>query len=170
MSTLMKRNLWAVSLLALVFFSCKKDGSGTTSGSGTITCTLDGVNVSFNVNAKAMRMNAGAEQSVQITGMQASGNSNQIAMVVTGSSAITAGTYSENDQNGNVAGINYIEAGNTYPYVSYNSTTNPATITITAISSTSVQGSFKGDVYLMSSNGVTSTKKVVTNGQFKVNF
>ncbi|HEY9362681.1 MAG TPA: hypothetical protein VIQ00_05435 [Chitinophagaceae bacterium] len=162
------------SLSLLIFLSsCKKDDSDNSSnGNGTITCTIDGINTSFDTEARAIKTDVTGAYSVQIIGYKGTaGNSDQIAIGIASDLAIATGTYSEDGSTGNkLASVNYMPSGSSYPYISNNSTSNPSTVTVTAISATSIQGTFKGDVYLTSNNGTTTTKKVISNGQFNVNF
>jgi hypothetical protein len=132
---------------------------------------MDGTNYMFNYSVIALQTNTSGAYSVQVIGFQAGGTgANQIALVIAGTSQITAGTYTEDGSTTNVASVNFVQAGSAYPYVSNNSNTNPVTVTVTSISSTSIQGTFKGDAFLLDSNGATTTKKVIANGQFSVNF
>ena|SRR3982751_2140454 len=163
----MKKTLICASLGLMVLSGCKKDDSDNNS-SNAISASLDGTAVTFNVNAKAMRTNVSGAYSVQIIGYD--GNSNQIAIAISSDAPITTGTYSENSSDSKGASVNYIPSGSAYPYISYNSTSNPATVTISSISATSIQATFQGDVYLASSGGITNTKKAFTNGQFNVKF
>jgi hypothetical protein len=169
----MKRIFVLGSLFCLLFTACSKNNNDDNSGkAGTITATIDGANVSFNTNAKAIRADAGGAYSIQIMGFQGTGgNSNQIALAASDNSAIVAGIYNETMTGANGAGtVSYIQSGSSYPYINNGSTTNPGTVTITEVTSTSVKGTFSGDVFLMTAGGISTTKKSITNGQFSVNF
>lgn len=167
----MKTTVIALIISAAIFSSCNKDDSDAPASRG-ISCTIDGVNATFNILAKAIRADVPGAYSVQMIGYRATAvSSDQIAIGVSSFNQIAAATYNEDGSaNGGAGFVNLVENGNAYPYISYVSPTNPATITITAISSSSIQGTFKGDIFLTNASGVTTTKKVITNGQFNVNF
>lgn len=166
----MKKTLLYSLGFALLFTSCSKDNSNN-GNANAISCTIDGTNVTFNTNAKASRMDIGGAYSIQIIGSKgAAGSSDQIAIAITDMAPIAAGTYAENSNTSQVAGVNFIQAGNPVPYVSYNSDTNPSTVTITSIDGKTLKGSFKGDVYIIDGNGQTTSKKSITHGQLNVSF
>jgi hypothetical protein len=169
----MKRIFLLGSLFCVLLTACSKNNNDNNSGkAGSITATIDGANVSFNTNAKAMRTDESGAYSIQIIGFQgAAGNSNQIALGVSDDSPIVAGTYSENfNGSGGVGTVGYIQSGTSMPYMGNQSTTNPCTVIITEVTATAIKGTFSGDVFLMSSGGASTTKKSITNGQFSVNF
>ncbi len=155
-------------LSATVLFSaCSKDDKS--SASAAISSSVDGTTIDFNVNAKAVRSQTSGFYSVTITGFQSSSASNQIAIVLTSSSPIAAGSYTETDATGQkLSSVNFVQSGT--PYISYMSATNPSKVTISSITSTAVQGSFSGDVFMATTSGISTTKKVITKGQFNLSF
>lgn len=165
----MKNSFVLGAWLVLLLSACSKNND--VSASGSITGNVDGSGTSFNNNVKAIRTDISGGHSISIVGFQGAGASNQIGIVVTSTQAIAAGTYSENSSSSEKIGtISYIQSGNPNPYINYNSQTNPTTVTVTSVSAASIQGTFSGDVFLTNSSGVTTTKKVITKGQFNVKF
>lgn len=138
----------------------------------SISCNIDGANLTFNTNAEALRFDVGGASSIQIIGFQGVvGSSDQIAIALSSIEPIEAGTYDETGSvNGHAASVFFVKQGSSFPYINNNSTTNPATVTVTSVNATSIQGTFKGDVYLTDASGITNTKKVILNGQFNLNF
>lgn len=165
----MKNSFVLGACLILLLSSCSKDTK--VSASGSITGNIDGTGTSFNNNVKAARIDVGGTYSITILGFQDEGASNRISIMVTSPQPIASGVYSESSSSGNKVGaISYVQAGSSSPYVNNNSQTNPHTVTITSVNSTSIQGTFSGDVFLTNGSGVTTTKKVITKGQFDVKF
>lgn len=191
----MKRVLY-FSLLCLALASCQKDveplatgggtntggtgntggsgntGAGGTAAAGTLTATIDGKAVNFSTASQAIRTGVAGSFAVAIFGFQGTpGSSDQLSLSVIGTSAISTGTYIENDLTGTkLASVGLVKTGVIIPFSSLISPSNPAKVIITAISQTSVEGSFSGDVFQMDNLGNTVAKKVITQGKFSVRF
>ena len=165
----MKKIVFAALSFLLLLTSCTKEATiGMGTGTATISANVDGQSMTYNVNAKAVRINVPGAYSVEVVGYKSSSSSDQIAISLTGISPIGTGTYSENNANGiNVATINLIDGGS-QTFVNSNSVTNPSSVTITSITSSSIKGTFKGDIFLSGSS--SSTKKVLSEGQFSISF
>jgi hypothetical protein len=191
----MKRVVY-YSLLCLALASCQKDveplatgsgsntggsgstggagntGSGGTTAAGTLTATIDGKTVNFSTASQAIRTGVAGSFAVAVFGFQGTpGASDQISLSVIGNAPITTGTYIENDLTGErLASVGLVKTGVTLPFSSLVSPSNPGKVVITAISQTSVEGSFSGDVFQMDNQGNTVAKKVITQGKFNVRF
>lgn len=154
------RNLITLSLLLglMTLNSCKKDKKTSTVNSGSITATIDG-NVTKFSNAVVLTGSTGGNNFTAIEGNASDGSTMSITIYGT----LTAGTtYTSNDPDPSGAPILlYVSGSNNY----MNAIDNPSvSIKITAISSSSIQGTFSGTVTETSSGAA----KVITNGQFDV--
>ena len=165
--------------LVAVFASCKK--SNPTSNSPHLTCTIDGSSQSFNSGLVAVKQSTGGVYTLQISGSSAAtgGSSFVIQMssiTVGGTDSFTVRSYPDTSSLFNT-GATYIPAvsspftfyeGGSYPVSGSVRVTNHTVITITAIDTKSVKGTFSGDFFL---NGdASSTKKSVTSGDFYATF
>ena len=177
----MKNILLFAIFLLVAFTSCKK--SGGTDGPiplNTITATVDGVNVNFSVSAKATigtitQYGGKNEIYIGISGQTGTDDNRALidAVVTLYSPAtqITAGTYPDIDAN-SAAGFSVLiyEKFSSNPPGTHETTTLSNSsyktfITITSISSTSVQGTFSGTLQNLSD---LTTANVITNGKFNV--
>jgi hypothetical protein len=159
----MKNILFAGFLCVLTFSACKKDNNSSTATGSNLSASISGTAVTFNNALVASNTSAGGFYGLQIVGFNGTaGTSDALYLLVYSPTPIAAGTYVD----GQSASINYVvQSGGTVTYSSAISPTNPISITITSINSTSVTGTFKGDVFASGNN-----KKVLTNGQFSVKF
>ena len=164
------RKIIVFASLVLLLMSCKKnsDDNGAIAAN-SIQANIGGTTYNFNVSAKAIKMDGTGYHFISIAGADAnSATANVIGIIANSNVAVTTGTYNENDAV-NFGSLSYsvnISSGNTY--TDAGSTTNPVIVTITSLTGTSVQGTFKGDIYLGSST--SGTKKVVADGKFNVPF
>ena len=159
-------------LLVFVVASCSKGGSNE-DGSAKIRCTIDGVDKVFNTAATAIRYDEAGNYSVQIIGFEGSQTSNHISLSLVGNQAIRATDYTEDGgdtDDTRIGMIAYTQKQGDATYLSDDSDTNPARITITSISQTSVQGTFTGEIFLVDSNDDSPAARMVTNGTFNVEF
>ncbi len=162
---------WAVLLCSFVFIACNKNSSSTTAVSnGTITATIDGTNVNFSTTAMAQRDSSNGLNSISIIGFVGSNSTpNEIILSVASPSPIGVNTYFETSASDKV-NIWYTQYSGPNVYNVYQdagSATNPATITITSITATTVSGTFQG---LLVNSSSPSQTKAIANGQFAVNF
>ncbi|HTD99441.1 MAG TPA: hypothetical protein VK668_09135 [Mucilaginibacter sp.] len=147
----------------LVLFSCKKSSKSSINTVGTITATIDGNQQTFNVGATAQLQNNGGSNSLSIIGVQGSGNSNSLIMLVTNNGPITTGTYTGADSKANLS----YTTTNSLIYQNDDSDVNSnATIVISSITSTNVQGTFSGKLVLITGNGAATA--TITSGTFNL--
>lgn len=172
------RSIRLLLLLTLVFGlitlnSCKKDKE--TVPLGTISATIDGIPMNFNTDAVALRYKGNIDGTIftTIRGYKPDNSIMQIVMY----SAVTAGkTYHKvsDDQIHLSFGFVYTitNDGNiAKAFEDDKIATNPISITITAVSSTSVSGTFKGNlIKTMPFVDSIPTKETrsITNGKFNV--
>jgi len=115
-------------------------------------------------SARAVQSSSGSIYTLQFYGyIGAGGASNELIGQIQAQSPITAMTYTEEGTT-EMAGLGYFIFPSGTAYSNNHSATNPVTITITSITSTNVQGTFKGDIF----NG--ADKKVLASGTFNLNF
>jgi len=155
-------------LLVVVLASCSKNESND-DGSAKISCTIDGTSHVFNFGSMGIRNDAAGNYSVNIIGFQDNVQGDQITLSVGSNEPIGAREYSEAGEGPDgvdVAGIAYMPAGGDM-YTSGYFDENSATIVVTAVSASSIQGTFSGVVSMEDDNGDT-VRKTVTNGTFNV--
>ena len=167
------KKLFILPVFALfVFASCKKSSSSPSSGTGSISATIDGKAETFNTDALAINSSSNGVYEIAIAGYQgAVGTSDQMGLAIAGTSAITAGsTYTFGTAAPDELSIGYLQSSGTIEYADdINSNTNVATVTKTSLTSTNIQGTFSGMLMLYSGTS-SATTKTVTNGKFNVNF
>ena len=170
----MKKLLFFPVCVLLAFSSCKKDSDKKATASNTITASVGGSNLNFNTGAIAELESSSGEYAIEIGGSTTTGSSGQaVSIVVESESPIVTGTYTLNSMTNTIATsfpkIQYIENQSSSNLISYETDVTGAyssTVTITAISSTNVQGTFNG--VLISGQNSTDTK-TISNGKFNVN-
>ena len=150
----------AISLAVVTLNSCKKKD---VKPAVSITATIDGAATSFNVNAAALQ---GSVQGVTFTNIQGS-TSGGAMLSMTLSGAVTAGkTYSDaaTSQNDMPMFVYSPSATSQDDYLNDDdNTSNLPTVTITSVTSTTIDGTFKGLV-----QNSTGTKSIA-DGKFHVN-
>jgi hypothetical protein len=160
-------------LLIAVFTSCKKNELDSIP-LGTIKAKIDGVETTFNVNAKATHLVVQNGYGVQISGLKKNPSSSgtRFELVIVSPQQFNTGVYVKNVNDSPLVEAAYFYdfffgAGSTYSAT--NNTTNPATITITEWSASAIKGSFHGELkgYDLSQNTIST---VVSNGVFYVSF
>ncbi len=160
----------AISLLT--FTSCKKDNADI--DLGTISVSIDGKQTTFNFGAKATTTSVTGGYGITIKGNKKDPAASQtnISFSITSPSPIVAKTYVENGGGNPLIQMEYF-----YDFIlgigttasAYGSTTNPVTITITEITSSSARGTFHGELLYTALDGTTG-KAVLSNGVFYVSF
>lgn len=160
----MRKIVFVLAICTLTFSACKKGNDSVATGNN-LSVSINGTALTFNNALIASNTSAGGAYDLQIVGFNGTaGTSDALYLNVNSSSPIGPGTYVD----GQTAEIGYaVQSGGTVTYSNAMSPTNPISITITSINSTSVTGTFKGDLF---SGSTSSTKKVLTNGQFNVKF
>lgn len=164
------RSIKSLFLLTLAFGvitlnSCKKDKDTTETKSATVSASVDGTATNFNTNALAAQASVNGSTITTIQGTAA--NKSIISIAIYGT--ITAGkTYSNNASDDLDKPIMGFEAGDDQYYNDDNSTTNIVSITITSVTSSTVAGTFKGDLTTFSVGNDAPKTKSITNGKFNV--
>jgi hypothetical protein len=163
-----------ISVIAiLLFFSfanCKKDNKERNQAN-TITATIDDVDYTFNVNVGVRDFPLGGAPGMQVSGAQNNSNGTQISITVGRKNGVLPGTYHEGSSvAADTVGLYFLNAETRSAYLSNLSVSNPAVVVVTERNASLLKGTFSGDVYLLESGGISSTKKTITKGQFSVNF
>ena len=160
MKTIKTLAVLAISLSVITLNSCKKKDEKP---AVSITATIDGTATSFNVNAAALQ---GPVAGITYTNIQGSTSGGAIlSMTLTG--AITAGkTYSDAATSESDMPI-FVYAPSATSQDDYlnddDDSANLPSVTITSVTSTTIDGTFKGLV-----QNSTGTKSIA-NGKFHVN-
>ena len=145
--------------------SCKKDDKEATV-STSISASIDGTATTFN-SAIGLTGTVGGEKFTSVTGTA----SNKAVISITLNGTITAGkTYSSAAANASDRPLLLYAPDDNDDY--FNDDSNTAklvSVTVTSISSTNIQGTFKGNVTNTISVGNGTGKiKSITNGKFNV--
>lgn len=166
----------------LAFASCKKDSAKTT-GKNTITATVGGSNINFSTTAIAQLASDSGLYVLGVQGVSGTGSSAQSVIVeLLSNKPIVKGTYTLNSSTDPntitvIPAIAYAKSlsGNDADIFeseldldlenSVLTTNTTATVTISSISSTNVQGTFSG-VLINDADGTTTEN--ITNGKFNV--
>jgi hypothetical protein len=170
----MKKIFLLTVILLIVLSSCKKNADEADIPAGTISVSIAGTATTFNYSAKASVLSVQNGFGIQIHGYKKdpSNSLTDVTISIVRPSALTTGSYIEN-----IAGNPLVYASHFQEFIlgignvfsSYYSTTNPISVSITAISATSVKGTFQGDLKGLNLNGDTTTL-ALTNGLFHVRF
>jgi len=147
---------------ALTFSSCKKKDVAP---AVSITATVDGAATNFNVSAAALQ---GTVSGVTYTNIQGSTTSGGAMLSMTIAGAVTAGkTYSDAATSDDDKPL-FVYATSPTSDDDYlnddDNASNLPSVTITSVTSTTIDGTFKG--LIGNSSGAT---KSITNGKFHVN-
>lgn len=144
--------------------SCKKDKDSAPSA--TISASVDGTPTNFNIGAIAVQGSVNGTAITNIEGTAA----NKTAISITISGTPVAGkTYSNTASNDDDKPLIAYILTDDDQYLNDDSQSNPASLTITSVTSTTVEGTFKGDlVDIQGATNGTAKKKVITNGKFNV--
>lgn len=136
---------------------------------GVITCKIDGVFTSFNIDANAMTVfpTPSWGQAIEIRGNATATGTEKISLDINRTQAntlIVPGTYGQGGLPATIAQFYYNTPTAAFWYGI--STVNPVTIVITSITSNYVKGTFYGRVY--ESSGWGPGFKTITEGTFDV--
>ena len=163
----MKKLFFLPVIVLFALSSCKKSSSSS-AALGTINATIDGTATTFNTEATAVQSGTSGAYSLIIIGFQgAAGTSSTLDITLGSSVPFAAGTlYSDTttSANGNLAEIAYVQQPGEYEYSDVLS--GPVDVTITNITSTTVQGTFSGIVGAV--NGGTPASHTITKGSFNL--
>lgn len=171
----MKSLFTRLTLLLAVTLSltaCSKDKEET----GThISVKIDGVVQHFSVNAMAMRMEQPSENmyAIQIAGAsENSTTASGVTLMIMSNEPLAPGKFGFGDLDdpnfSAKGGMIGFALNGTEPFMSSPDGPNPTEITITSISSNSVQGTFKGNIFGFNTNGSSVVEKSMTEGTFNV--
>jgi hypothetical protein len=162
------KKLFAIAILGSVMLvSCKKSSSGGGLAQGTVNATIDGKASSFSAVVVALSSDSG--KTIQITAADGTSNPNTFVITVNSDKAIVTGTYTDSTLIQNDFGettpaqFSYLTSTGT-EYDNAEVIGSPFVVKITSVSSTQIQGTFQGSVYL--NQDPTQTKKVITGGAF----
>jgi hypothetical protein len=143
--------------------SCKKDKKTPAPASGSMSATIDGTVTSFSKSTVVLTGSVNAANFTAIQGNAADGST----MTLTIYGALTAGTtYTTQDPDPtNEPVVLYVSGSDNYT----NEVNNPSvSITITGVSSSSIQGTFSASLTDITTGANQGKVKVITNGQFNV--
>lgn len=151
---------------------CKFDVNTQSNGgvaTGIITCKIDGVFTSFNIDANAMTVfpTPSWGQAIEIRGNVSVTGTEKISLDINRTQAntfIVPGTYGQGGLPATIAQFYYYTPTAQFWYGI--STVNPVTIVITSISNNNVKGTFYGRVY--EGGGWGPGFKTITEGSFDV--
>lgn len=176
----MKKILLISACVIFAFASCKKDSSKKIA-SNTITATVGGTNTSFNTSAEAELASDSGAYIMVIAGLTGTTSSAQSMVVgLLSDQPFVKGTYTFDESTDpntitvlpsiayltNTSGDESSEfESNTEIDLGNSTLSTTATVTITSISTTNIQGTFSG---LLVNDGDGTTTKSVTNGKFNV--
>jgi hypothetical protein len=169
---------WPICLLLLVVTACNKDEStegkdGNNNGAFYIRCKIDGTAKTFNFSPNASKQDLGSGTfSYSIFGKAAQDANNfesfGISMQIAGD--LTAGTYTDADSTASyvlVAVYNPNSTDQSKIYASNMDPANPFQITVSEITDSLMTGTFKGKMYLHTTDS-TPPSVMATDGEFKV--
>ncbi|MDB5136092.1 MAG: hypothetical protein JWP37_2695 [Mucilaginibacter sp.] len=147
--------------------SCKKKDPAP---SATITATVDGIATTFNTHAIGAK---GTIQGITITTIQGTA-ANGTSLAITLNGTITAGkTYSSSANSPDDEPLLLLSTPDS-DFLNDDSSANLVSVTITAVSSSSIQGTFKGNLVSTNINvgnsGAQNATKVIADGKFNVSF
>jgi hypothetical protein len=149
--------------LLLALSSCSKKSTPSPNITGTITATIGGSAQTFNVNAYATYQTINGLNFITIYGAKSSGSTDKFELAIVNSSIIAGTTYT------GVASqvqLTYtLASGAVYQYADDDEAAF-VSVLIKSISSTNVQGTFSGDLNLISGTGAGT--QTLTNGTFNL--
>lgn len=162
----MKKVLLIALSVLFSFAGCKKSGNDKALVN-TISATVDSVNETFNSNVTASQTSINGINILNISGKKtADTNLVAIGIIIDTSAVITEGSYPVKTGVGfNGTYISYVQGYLTF--LPDSNTTVPNSITISHITNTNVQGTFRVTLSC-SAFGTNLTTKTITNGKFNV--
>jgi hypothetical protein len=167
----MKKLFLFAVCLAFIWQSCNKNTAPVVAASSAISATIDGTNESFNTIDSSGYRNTATYYSAFISAKTAtSATADKMELDIYSPNAIAVGTYSLTKNYNPPFGILIIYKINgssnfANDYVIDYTGNHPASITVSSISSTNIQGAFNGTLIAADNSGATKT---ITNGKFNV--
>jgi hypothetical protein len=175
----MKRSLISsLSAILLLFLiaSCGKEKSGEEDlGQYYLKCKIDGVDKTFNYSALASQQDLGGGKiSYSVFGKAVAlpDNLESLGFSIQLSVPFTKGTYKETDPTDDytLGGIyNPNKGDGAEIYANRYDEGDPFQVTFTEITSTTLSGTFKGKLF-MNSTDPNADSAIISNGSFKVKF
>ena len=162
----MKKLFYLLLITCLTFFSgnCKKNPDDIRIG--TIKVNINGNSTTFNVQAKASRINVTGGYGIQIEGYLKSSSTTNLSFSLAGTTPISNITYTENSTGNPLVQMAHcveVIVPCVFRTSTFGSLSNPLSVTISEITGAHVRGTFKGEL-----NGHST--EVLTNGVFYVSF
>ena len=168
------KKLFAIAVLGLVLVSCKKSSSGGPFISATISDTSSTFTTLFVGDLE----NGGKEAELYAYNGTKAATARGFYIDIWSNTALTTGVYSDTAGYYPLPTVykgayaeNYPETypsvGIDYDFSTIGLVSNPFTVTVTSITPTSIQGTFKGTLFLDNdSTSNTDSLRVITNGKF----
>lgn len=153
----------AIVCVVITLNSCKKKDAQP---AYSITATVDGKVTSFNTNAKAVTASLQGATLTTIMGQASDGTTISILL----NAAPTVGkTYISGSTDPNSQPVLQLSTS-TDSFLNDDSSSNLVTVTVNSVSSTSIQGTFKGDLASVAIGNSQPVTKSITNGTFNVSY
>jgi len=167
-------------VFAILFASCAKKSTATnpintdtivvnkpdTVPANTLIATIDDTVYTFNKVTRDTSASAPGTNLILIEAVDV--DSNQIVLLFISKNPITNITYGSTGDTTNEVAIAMTYYTSSYWASAFPATeSNPATVTVTSISSSSIKGTLKGYIYLDGDS--TAAYKPITNGKFNFN-
>ena len=165
------RKLLILLVVLLMITSCKKTDTNT-STTAAISVDIDGVPTTFNTDAMAVQTNTYLNYSIVISGYQNTAlTSSLMSITIGGPSPITVGTYHDIYTGGDVVNLfRYTQQPGSGVYGTIGSGSDTATVTITSIDSTEIQGTFTAAQPQLLFGSTSPSNHDFSNGKFAVKF
>jgi hypothetical protein len=154
------------AVLAIVFASCKKSGSG--SPLNTITATINDTVYTFNNNILDTTIYESADSELGIELRAQDVNLNTIIFVIANANAapLKPITYGSSGDTSHLSEMLFTTTKQTLWGTGFPpSVENPFVVNVTTLTSTTIQGTFKGTLFFQGDTA-SADKKTVTNGTF----
>jgi len=165
----MAKNLALLSLVfvAISLSSCKKNSTISAPGNtSTFVATVDGVVTEFNVNLKGWEY--GTSPNNRITAIQGKTSDGTMLAISLLETAIAGKTYSDADtDDANKPIIIYQKPTSTVEYYNDHDASNVPSVTVTSVTSTALDGTFKGRLIKDPATDKADTI-LITDGKFHI--
>jgi hypothetical protein len=154
------------TIAGALLLSCKKSSPAHVA-TNTVTATIDNTNYAFNQSVASVSGLTSLYSLLEIVGYDSTINPvANCTFQIQSKEKLTNKTFGAVGDTTSSASFEYDQNGFKYKTASKNTTTTAFTITITGMSSSSIQGTFTGNIF--EEGDTTLTKKVVTNGKFDI--
>lgn len=163
MKTLRNLAVLAIAIATITLNSCKKKDEKP---SYSITATVDGKVTNFNTNAAAVSATVQGLSLTTITGQASDGSTISILLDATPTAGKTYISTAANQEDQAILEL----STSTDDFINDDTSSNVVTVTVNSVSSTAVQGTFKGGLVSTTVGNGTPATKSVTNGTFNVSY